>query len=316
MVTTEDILGGKDLKKFLSSLFQPPYVRICRTYARYFINDKPADPLYKLLCSLQFWRTHHFWPNLKSPTRFTEKLFHRMLFDRNPQLTLLNDKFRVRAYVAAKAGEDYLIPLLWAGENPEDIPFDKLPSKYVIKANHGCGYNILVTDNAQSHPNRIKKQLKNWLGKNYCLNFGLGIEWGYKNILPTIIIESFIGGKNGKEPVDYKFYCFSGRVEFLTLHFDRFSEHKTKAFDRKFEPHEFRYQFGQWSGECQRPSNFESMVQLAEVLAEGFDFMRVDIYSVENRIYFSEYTPYPGGTTTKFLPLSQDFLLGEKWQSK
>ncbi len=136
---------------------------------------------------------------------------------------------------------------------------------------------------------------------------------GYKNINPTIIIEFFVE-ERGKPPVDYKFYCFSGRVEVLTLHFDRFEEHKTRTFDRDFQPHEFRYGFKQWSGGCQRPSNFEAMVQLAESLAEGFDFMRVDLYSVGNRIYFSELTPYPGGVSLKFLPPRQDLILGEKWK--
>jgi len=239
-----------------------------------------------------------------------------MLHDRNPLLTLLNDKLRVRDYVAAKIGSDYLIPLLWSGENAEEIPFDQLPSKFVIKANHGCEYNILVKDKEHINPGEVKLQLAQWLKENYCLDKNLGIEWGYKNIKPSIMIESFIEENGGEPPIDYKFFCFFGHVEFLTIHFDRFKNHKTKTVDRNFEPHEFRYQFDQYSGEYQRPPNFEAMIKVAESLAVGFNFMRVDIYSVKKNIYFSEFTPYPGGVSIKFLPPRQDYVLGKKWEEE
>jgi TupA-like ATPgrasp len=300
------------INRISNRLFKILYWPICRAYVRHIVGDRPADAILRWLCSPQFWRVHRFWPDFVHPRRFTEKLWSRMLHDRDPQLTLVNDKLRVRDYTAAKVGSKYLIPLLWHGNNPEEIPFDELPLKFVIKTNHGCGYIIIVKDKTQLDQNKARQQLKKWLGENHCQDIYLGTEWGYKNIKPCIIIETFIE-ENGKAPVDYKFYCFSGRIEFLTLHFDRFEEHKTRSFDRNFEPNEFRYDFEQWGGECQRPPNFETMVQLVESLAEGFDFMRVDLYSIENMVYFSELTPYPGGVSTKFLPASYDYVLGKKW---
>lgn len=285
----------------------------CRIYARNVVGDKPADAIYRFLCSLHFWRTHRFWPNFVRPRRFTEKLWSRMLHDRDPRLTMFSDKLGVRGYVESKIGPDYLVPLLWTGENPDEIPFNQLPMKFVIKATHGCSYNFIVTDKRKIDPPKIKKQLKRWLKENYCNDFLMGIEWGYKNVMPSIIIEKFLD-ENGNPPVDYKFYCFSGRVEFLTVHFDRFVDHKTRSFDRNFNPHEFTYHFAQWKGECERPVNFQSMVQLAETLAKEFEFMRIDLYSINDKIYFSEITPYPGGVSTRFLPVRQDYLLGEKWK--
>lgn len=298
-----------------STLFELLYLRICRAYARHCVGERPADSIYRFLCSLQFVRVHGFWPDFVHPLRFSEKVWSRMLHDRNPQLTMLCDKLRVREYVARRIGTDHLIPLLWSGTQPEQIPFKELPSQFVIKASHGCHYNILVKDKSECDPRNIQLKLAEWLRTNYCEDYFLGVEWGYKHVSPAIIIESFIG-ENGKPPVDYKFYCFSGRVEVLTLHFDRFEDHKTSSFDRDFQPHEFTYHFGQWSGECRRPPNFEAMVELAESLAREFDFMRVDLYSVEDKIYFGELTPYPGGVSTKFLPASQDWILGEKWKAK
>jgi hypothetical protein len=226
---------------------------------------------------------------------------------------LISDKFRVRDYVTNKIGSDYLIPIIWSGQNPEEIPFDEFPEKFVIKTNHGCSYNILVNDKMSLDREKAKEQLKRWLRINFAQDTFIGIAWGYKNIKPCIFIETFIE-ENGKPPVDYKFYCFEGRMEVVTVHFDRFVDHKTRSFDRDFHPHEFRYNFKQWSGEFERPRNFKSMVELAELLAKDFNFMRVDLYSVENVIYFSELTPYPGGVATKFLPERQDDILGKKWQ--
>jgi hypothetical protein len=288
---------------------------ICRIYARHIIGDGQADAIYRLLCSIQFVKVHRFWPNFVYPRRFTEKLWRRMLYDRNPKLTIISDKLGVREYVRNKVGNEYLIPLLWYGENVEGIPYDELPSKYVIKTNHGCGYNIFINNATTLDRVMVKRQINKWLGENFCQDKYIGSEWGYKNISPAIIVEPFIE-ENGKAPVDYKFYCFYGRVEFLTLHFDRHIEHKTRSFNRKFEPHEFRYDFEPWTGEYQRPSNYDDMVKVAESLAEEFDFIRVDLYCMKNKIYFSELTPYPGGVATKFLPVRQDYIIGDIWKNR
>ena len=298
-----------------SILYDMLYLKPCRAYARCFVGDKPADAVYRFLCSLQFLRAHHFWPNFVHPRRFTEKLWSRMLHDRDPLLTVIYDKLRVRDYVAAKVGSDCLVPLLWSGEKPEQIPFEQLPSKFVIKATHGCSYNIIVEDKKQIDERKIRWQLAQWLKENYGQDFLLGIEWFYRNIKPSIIIEEFLE-ENGKPPMDYKFFCFSGRVEFITLHFDRFEKHTTATVDRNFAPHEFRYQFDQYTGTLQRPPNFEAMLRVAESLAEEFDFMRVDLYNLNGRIVFGELTRYPGGVTVKFLPVRQDYILGEKWKWK
>jgi hypothetical protein len=290
------------------------YMPVCRAYARHMVGDKPADTVYRSLCAVQFRRVHGFWPNFTQPRRFTEKLWSRMLHDRNPQLTLLCDKLRVRDFVAQRAGLHCLVPLYWSGEDPDRIPFDSLPNQYVIKTNHGCDNNIFVRDKSQVNPDHIREQLRKWLRFNYGDGFLLGIEWGYRHIQPAILIEELLD-QNGHAPCDYKFYCFSGRVEFLTQHFERFVEHKTRSFDRDYAPHELHYQFAQYDGPAERPQHFEGMVQLAETLAQDFEFIRVDLYNIAGRILFGEMTPYPGGVSTRFLPESLDHVLGTKWMT-
>lgn len=288
------------------------YWPLCRAYARR-LGDKPGDALFRSLCSLQFRRIHGFWPNFQFPQYFTEKMWSRMIYDRNPQFTIFCDKLRVRDFVSVKIGPQYLVPMLWSGTDPGSIPFDTLPARFVIKANHGCAFNILVPDKRKLDVPAAIRQLRNWLQINFCTDTYLGIAWGYKNIPPCIVIEEYIEEKGGP-PVDYKMYCFGKYVEFMTVHYDRFQEHKTRSFDRRFQPYNFRYDFDQWSGHCERPENLDEMVDVAETLAEGCDFVRVDLYHVGQKVYFGELTPYPGGVSTKFLPRSTDFNMGQRWE--
>lgn len=298
-----------EIKSKLADLL---YAGVCRAYAEHIVRDKSADSIYRFLCSIQFMRVHHFWPNFLKPHSLSEKIWSRMLHDRNPQWILFNDKLRVREYVSGKIGNDFLVPLLWVGANPEEIPFDQLPIRYVIKATHGCEFNIIVENNKELNVKEAKRKLAKWVSSNYGRDFMLGVEWGYKHIKPHIIIEKFLDD-NGAPPVDYKFHCFAGRVEVVVLHFNRFEGHRTKSFNREFEPHELRSRFGQWDSEYNKPAEFDQMVSIAETLAYGYDFLRVDLYLLGNKIYFGEITPYPGGVSAKFLPISQDYALGEKW---
>lgn len=289
------------------------YWPICRAYSRR-LGDRPADALFRFLCSLHFLSVLHFWPNFAKPRRFSEKVWSHQLHDRDPKLTIISDKLLVRDYVASRIGTKYLIPLLWSGENPEDIPFDELPNRFVIKANHGCGYNIIVTDKLKLDRKDTIQQVKQWLRENFAQDKYLGVAWGYKNIKPYILIERFIDD-NGTVPVDYKFWCFHGKIEFVSLHFDRFDNYSTLSFDREFKPGGgLNFGLPLYSGKFVVPSNYREIVHFVESLAADFDFIRVDIYIIENNIYFGELTPYPGGVTTRFEPVQQDYLLGEMWK--
>ena len=301
--------------KIFNRLWKMLYWPICRTYACYIVGDSPADALLRGLFSLQFWRDHRYWPNFVHPRYFSEMVASRMLNERDPRWTMLSDKLHVRDYVAGKVGREYLIPLLWSGDNPEEIPFDELPLKFVIKTNHGCGYNIIVKDKTQLDRTQTRRQLKKWLGENFCHAKCLGTAWAYKNIKPKIMIEAFLND-NGKTPLDYKFFCFSGRAEFLLMTFDRYGDLSEKHFDRDFNPLDLWNGSEQYTGEIARPDNYEEMVHFAETLAQGMDFIRVDIYNVDSRIYFGELTCYPAGSLARFIPREYDYIFGKKWKWK
>lgn len=296
----------------LDKLFQHLHMPLCRLYLKHFLKDKPADEIMRCLCIPYFVYLHRYWPAFKQPVTFSEKIFHRMLYNRNPVLTQISDKLAVREYVARKVGDGCLIPLLWQGGNPSDIPFDKLPEKFVIKGSHGCGYNIIVDDKTRIDREKIKSKLNRWLSQNFAQDTFLGLAWAYKNIKPTILVESFID-ENGRVPLDYKFFCYGGRAEILLMTFDRFGNLEEKHFNRKFQPLDLWNGAPQHEGKIERPLCYEEMLRLADSISSGFDFMRVDLYSVGGHVYFGELTCYPAGGLARFIPREYDFVFGEKW---
>lgn len=285
----------------------------CRFYAKHFVGDRPADTILAALSMLEYRMRLGRWPNLRQPSRFSEKLWCRLLHARDPVLTVLSDKLLVRDYVAERVGREYLVPLLWTGRDARAIPFDALPSCFVLKANHGCGYTLVVREKSDVDRPRMVRRAQRWLATNFGDDAYLGISWGYRHVIPALLVEELLEENQGP-PVDYKFYCFSGRVEFVTLHFDRFGQHRMRAVGRSFEPYEVSTGRGSWTGDFARPLQFDRMVQIAEALAAAFNFMRIDLYCPDDRIYVGEITPYPKGTAPTIYPASRDAYLGTLWQ--
>lgn len=287
---------------------------LCRAYGRRKMpGDEPADQVIVFLSKLVFFLAHHYWPHFKKPRSFSEKIFKRMLNSRNKIWADITDKLSVRAYVQHRAGNEILIPMLWTGHDINHIPFEKLPSAFVIKMNHGSGYNIIIREKESYDIKEILSKMETWCAENYCTDKTMGIEWAYKNIKPQILIEKYISGKS-KPAEDYKFYCFSGRAEYFVIIYDRFGHHRERHFTRDFVPLDFWNGVDLHRGPFIRPKNFEKMLEIADALSAGLDFIRVDLYNVEGKIYFGEMTVYPAGGLARFIPREWDFILGSKWQ--
>ena len=285
---------------------------VCRTYFRHILGNRPADKVITSMSSLYFWYRHNYWPNFKNPQTFSEKVWNRMLYNRDPLLTRISDKLTVRGFVSDKIGSHYLIPNLWQGDKPEDIPFDDLPEKFVIKTNHGCGYNIIVQDKMKLDKEKTRQELRAWLRQNFCQDRHFGLSWAYKNIKPYIIVEAFIG-QNGKPPIDYKFFCYRGRAEFVQVSYDRFGDPSERLLDRDFRPLDVWNGLKLYQGEIIKPGNYDKMLCVADKLSQNFDFIRTDLYSTCNQIYFGELTCYPAGGNAPFSPMEYDSIFGKKW---
>jgi hypothetical protein len=254
--------------------------------------------------------------NLDPPRSYNEKIIWKKLFDRNPLLTVTADKYAVRDYLKKVLGEksanEILIPVYYVTDKPATIPFNKLPDKFVIKPNHGSMMHLIVTEKDQIDRENIIRQCKLWLRNN----FGLyGHEWAYRNIRRKIIIEQLLETSTGELPHDYKLYCFHGKCRMLRVTRNRFGREILTAFydtDWNILPASVPG-YHQVSQNFERPSNLPEMIELAEKLSAPFDYVRIDIYNVDSKIYFGELTHYEGSGLARFEPESFDFQLGKYW---
>lgn len=246
--------------------------------------------------------------NLDKPTTFNEKLQWLKLYDRNPLYTKLVDKYEVRRYIAETIGEEYLIPLYGVWDHVDEIDFDSLPNQFVLKCTHDSGSVIICDDKSKFDKNKAKKKLKKAQKFNF---FYYGREWPYKNVRPRIIAEAYISDANG-ELNDYKLMCFNGKVKCSFVCSERYTGkglHVT-FFDCDWNVMPFERSHPSAKEGFPRPTQYEKMVKLAQVLAREIPFVRVDFYEIDGQIFFGEMTFYPGCGCKAFQPESWDGELG------
>lgn len=251
-----------------------------------------------------------YWPQINEPQTFNEKLMHRKLFTDRDLYATVSDKYRVRDYVAQQVGDEYLNNMYYVTENPKDIPFDDFPNKFVIKATHGSGWNILVENKQDADFEEIRAQCNEWLSKEYSSIEG---EYWYQQITPRIIVEEYIEDEKHQIPLDYKFFVFHGRVEYIQVDFERFSNHKRRVFDRNWNAQEFtlKHPLGPI---IEEPYRLDDMITIAEALGDDFDFIRIDLYNPNSdEIIFGEITVAHGSGAEQFTPTKYDFKLGSYW---
>ena len=229
--------------------------------------------------------------NLDDPKTFNEKIQWLKIYDRNPLKTQLADKYLVRSYIEEKVGKRYLVPLLSVWDKAEDIDFDNLPNQFVLKCNHGSGSNIIVRDKSRLDIDKTKFKLNLWLKKNFA--FTNGFELQYKDIKPKVIAEEYLENVEG-DLWDYKFWCFDGKVKFLQVDRSRLSNHVQRFYSPDWKPLSFTIQ-NHIIDEVilDKPASLEEMINVSENLSKIFCFVRVDLYCLNNKIYFGEMTFSP-----------------------
>lgn len=262
-----------------------------------------------IAASLRYKRAFGVLPNLIRPKTFNEKVIYRMVFDRRPILATLQDKYALRDYVKEKRGEDLLPRLYWVTKNPADIPFDELPDKFVVKATHGAGWVCLVPDKARVNRRELIDTCRSWLNQNY---YNTHQEWAYKHIEPRIIVEQFLSDGTGLVPMDYKIYTFGGKVHVINVEAARFVDLRLARYGRSWNKIDVGSRYKNFEGEVARPKHLDEMIECAEILADGLDFIRVDLYHTENQVYFGEMTVYPSAGVGIF-PREFDHYLGGLW---
>ena len=206
----------------------------------------------------------------------------------------------VREYVSDKIGEKYLIPLLGAYKKFEDINFNNLPNKFVIKCNHGSGFNIIVKNKTNLNISKIKSKLNNWMKENYA--FSSGLELHYRDIDPMIIIEKYMDDGTGNLR-DYKFHSFNGKPLFLWVDNERYVNHRRNLYDLNWNqlPYKINTNYETFPSP-EKPKLIKKMIDLVSKLSEGFNYVRIDLYIIKDKIYFGEITFTSSSGTEEISP--------------
>ena len=268
----------------------------------YLNDDKLTVSDKKRMIQSRFYNELGYYPNISNPQTLNEKVQWLKLYYDNPLITIGCDKYKVKEYIAKTIGEEYVVKLLAAYDDADEIDFDKLPEKFALKVNDNTGFNIIVKDKKELNIPITRCRLNNWVQpwKNcYYASFYLG----YKNVQPKIIAEEYLDiPHNSKE---YKVFCFNGQADFVLIELDYFGKNPKRAFyDRNFNETEFKI--------GKKPKNFDKMIELADKLSKPFPFVRVDFYDVDGKVYFGELTFYSGGGFSHISPIEWDKKLGDK----
>lgn len=263
----------------------------------------------KLVINFENIRTYKRPVPKKNPEYFGEKIQWMKMYGNLEIYADFVDKFKVREYIKKTIGEEYLIPLIGVYDNVEEINFNELPNQFVLKNNNGSAMNYIVKDKGKCNFTKIKKILKKWLNSKY---YSIKKENQYKNIKNKIICEKFMIDKNS-ELLDYKFFCFDGEPLFVKVDYDRYTNHTSNFYDmswNKIEMQELGYK--NYNGKAEKPLNFEKMINLAKELSKRFQFVRVDLYNLDGKVYFGELTFTPASGKNSFQPLSKDIEIARR----
>ena len=257
--------------------------------------------------SIQFWVARLLGQPLSlkrwNSMTFNDKVVFRQLRVRDPRFTTFNDKLAMRGIVSEQVGENHLPYVFATARCARDLAGYQGP--FVLKGNHGSGYVIIVREARTLTPAELDTA-QSWLGENFGSSRR---ELGYEAVEPSLFLEELLSDPS---PVDYKFFCFSGVPKAILVCFDRMAGLRRVLMSTEWEVLGGMQEFP--TGDVpHRPTNFGKMLELAERLSAGIDFLRVDLYDMEDRVLVGELTPYPLAGRQRFAPESLDGLFGSWW---
>ena len=256
--------------------------------------------------SADYFRVFGHIPNLKNPRRFSEKIQHLKLFDRDPRLPALVDKLLVKDYVAEALGEEWLIPTLWHGERVDEKVLRDTPKPAVLKANHSSAQILFLRP--ESDLAAAARTANSWLHYDHHV---IHREWAYGAVRRQLLIEPMVGGEQSLD--DYKFWVFDGEVRFIQVDHGRFKRHTRQFYAPDWRRLDLRMNYPETPSDTPPPRHLGDMRRGAATLARGFPFVRVDLYDAERGPLFGELTFAPEAGLTRFQPARFDLDLGESW---
>ena len=265
----------------------------------------------KAYISYQYKYITHHKLDWKRLSRYTEKLQYLRLYvyPKSDLVSKCAGRVGAREFLKEMGYEGLLIKTYGVFDKYEDIDFDQLPNQFVMKCTHGCAMNYICYDKSKIDHDTLKKQFHKWLKTNYGKKT---VELHYSKIKPQIIIEELLL-ENGNLPTEYKIHVFNGVAKSLYVVTSRGVDIRYNNYYIDWTPFDGS-QFNGWKKAdypLDQPNNFHEMVKVAESLAKPFPFVRVDLYNVNGKIYFSELTFTPAKGTLILDDDRCDFEMGE-----
>lgn len=248
--------------------------------------------------------------DLDAPRTYNEKLQWLKLYNRRPEYTRLVDKYEVKQVVASLIGEKYVIPNLGVWDSFDEIDFDALPDQFVLKCTHDSGGLVICKDKSKLDLAAARKKIERSLNTNFYM---LGREWPYKNVKPRIMAETYMEDSKTRELRDYKFFVFDGVCKTLFVASSRYKEGEETRFDffdMDFRRMDIRHGHPNADMPIEKPQCFEEMRRIAETLGQGHPHVRIDLYEVDGRVYFGEYTFFHHSGFVPFDPEVWDLTFG------
>lgn len=254
--------------------------------------------------------------DLRHPVTLSEKICHRMLYDRNPLYTLLADKLAVRDYVHARTDQLRIVPLLGVYHKVSDIDFNALPQRFVLKCNHDSGSAVVCIDKDELNVGAAINKLSLALKKNMYYSTR---EWQYKDIAPVILCEKYIDvfthGNKNQTPEMLRLHCFHGVAEVIEADFtDEEGNGYINVYNRAWQLQPYQMEYPNTPGAIPEPDLLQRAIGASERLAKGIDYCRIDLMPTQEGIYFSEITLSPRRGKLKIVPAEWDTRLGEMWR--
>ena len=252
--------------------------------------------------------------NLKNPKTLDEKIqwlkLNTYLGDKT--VTQCADKYAVRDYVKKCSCEEILNDLYFAWDSVDEINWDELPDKFVIKWNFGCGQNLICRDKSKLDIESTKKLLKEWYNIHDTFYLAYS-EMQYKDIVPKLICEKLIETDDGNLPLDYKLYCFNGEAKYVMLCTERETGNpKYYFFDRERNLVRLnkRGLAAPKGFTVTMPEGYDKLFEYADKLTKPFPFVRADFYLEKGQVIFGELTFTPSGGYDPNIPEEQNVFLG------
>lgn len=245
-------------------------------------------------CKLLYYRKFKKWPNLNNPQDINEKMMWLLFNSDTSEWTNLADKYKVREFFKKKGCGELLVKLYGHYEDVDDIDFNSLPNKFVIKSNNGFGTVKIVKDKTLLDIPKTKIELKSWIAEPYGYLTG---EMHYTKIRRCIVIEELLeqDPKLSSSLIDYKIWCMNGKAYSCMCCTNRNIKKHTTDYNY--------YELPNWTirkdlipehyrngSVVPKPKHLDEMITYAEKLAEDFPLVRVDLYESNDKVYFGEMT--------------------------